>query len=107
MEYEGGTVMENLNISDFIKPELLVVAVMLYVLGMIFKSASFIKDKFIPLLLGVTGIVLAFVWIVGSTEIKTLQDWLTAVYTGVVQGILCAGAAVYAHQTVKQLGKNE
>ena len=98
--------MENLNVTDFIKPELLVVAVMLYVLGMLFKSAGFIKDKFIPLLLGVTGIVVAFAWVVGVTPVKTPQDWCTAVFTGIVQGILCAGAAVYSDQLVKQLKKD-
>ena len=30
----------------------------------------------------------------------------TGIFTAITQGILCAGAAVYGHQLIKQLGRN-
>ena len=36
---------------NYIKPELMIVAIVLYFLGMWFKQAEFLKDKYIPLVL--------------------------------------------------------
>ena len=40
-------------IMDYVKPELLVIAIVLYFIGMWLKQAQTVKDKYIPLLLGV------------------------------------------------------
>ena len=39
-------------IMDYVKPELLVIAIVLYFIGMWLKQAQTVKDKYIPLLLG-------------------------------------------------------
>ena len=45
-------------IMNYVKPELIVVAVVLYFIGMGLKKAESVADKYIPLLLGGIGIVL-------------------------------------------------
>ncbi len=39
-------------ITNYVKPELVVVAIALYFVGMALKQAQTVKDKYIPLILG-------------------------------------------------------
>ena len=94
-------------IIQFIKPELLVLVPVLYFIGAGFKKAQSVKDKHIPLLLGGCGIALSILWILATTTIDGWQSALLAIFTAIVQGIICAGASVYFNQIVKQLGKTE
>ena len=41
-----------MQIKDYVKPELLVVAVVLYFIGMWLKQSETVKDKYIPLIMG-------------------------------------------------------
>lgn len=91
-----------MTILDYIRPELLLIIPVLWVLGKILKEASFLRDKWIPLILGGAGILLAVCWVAGSAE----PLGVTGLFTAVTQGVLCAGAAVYGHQLVKQAGKD-
>ena len=43
-------------IMNYVQPELIVVAIVLYFCGMGLKQTQAIKDKYIPLILGVGGI---------------------------------------------------
>lgn len=88
-----------MNVLEYIRPELLLTVPVLWVLGKILKEASFLRDKWIPLLLGGAGILLAVCWIGGGGE----PFGVTGLFTAVTQGILCAGAAVYGHQLIKQM----
>ena len=45
-------------IMNYIKPELVVVAIVLYFVGMALKQSQTVKDKFIPIVLGCVGIIL-------------------------------------------------
>ena len=45
-------------IMNYVKPELIVVAVVLYFIGMGLKKAEAVPDKYIPLILGAAGIVI-------------------------------------------------
>lgn len=92
-----------MNIIDYIRPELLLIVPVLWVLGKLLKEAAFIRDKFIPLILGGVGILLAVCWVGGSTE----PFGVTGFFTAVTQGILCAGVAVYGNQIVKQVRKDD
>ena len=44
-----------MQIKDYVKPELLVVAVVLYFIGMWLKQSETVKDKYIPLINGLIG----------------------------------------------------
>ena len=88
--------------TDYISAELLVLIPVLVVIGTIFSDSNVIKNKYIPMLLGLSGIVLSVIY---TLSVYGLQ--LNTIFTGIVQGILCAGTAVYGNQIYKQLGKNE
>ena len=94
-------------IMNYIKPELIVVAVVLYFVGMWLKKAQAVKDKYIPLILGGIGIILCAIWVFATSTIGSGQDSAMAVFTAIVQGILVAGVSTYINQIVKQAGKEE
>lgn len=94
-------------IMNYIKPELIVVAVVLYFVGMWLKKAQAVKDKYIPLILGGIGIVLCAIWVFATSTIGTGQEIAMAAFTAIVQGILVAGVSTYINQIVKQAEKEE
>ena len=94
-------------IMNYVKPELIVVAIALYFLGMWLKQAAFVKDKIIPLVLGIAGIFVCGIWVMATATFSTGQDIALAVFTAIVQGILVAGLSTYVNQFIKQLGKDE
>ena len=94
-------------IMNYIKPALIVVAFVLYFVGMWLKKAQAVKDKYIPLILGGIGIVLCAIWVLATSTIGTGQEIAMAVFTAIVQGILVAGVSTYINQIVKQAGKEE
>ena len=94
-------------IMNYVKPELLVVAIILYFLGMWLKQAEFLKDKYIPLVLGGSGILICGIWVFSTAEIAVAQDVRKAIFASVTQGILVAGLSTYVNQIVKQIGKKE
>lgn len=57
-------------ITNYVKPELLIVAVVLYFVGMGLKHAQAVKDKYIPLILGGIGIILCAVWVLRRVRLK-------------------------------------
>lgn len=94
-------------IMNYVKPELIVAAVVLYFVGMGLKQAQAVKDKYIPIILGGTGIVLCAIWVLATSPLGTGQDIAMAVFTAIVQGILVAGLSTYINQIVKQANKSE
>ena len=61
-------------IMNYVKPELLIVAVVLYLIGMGLKKAQAVKDKYIPLILGGIGVVICTVWVLANCPIHAYQD---------------------------------
>ena len=94
-------------ITNYVKPELIVVAVALYFIGMALKQAQSVKDKYIPLLLGGVSIVLCAIWVLATSEIGNGQQVAMAVFTAITQGILVAGLSTYVDQIKKQVHKDE
>lgn len=92
-------------IMDYIQPELLVLVPVLYIIGLFAKDAKAFPDTRIPAFLGVTGVALAEVWAIASTVPVGFAAWALAAVTAFMQGILCAGAAVYIDQVGKQNAK--
>ena len=89
-------------IMNYVKPELIVVAVVLYFIGIGFKKAQYFADKHIPAILGMLGILLCALWVFASCPLSTYQEILMAVFTSIVQGLLVAGLSVYVNQLFKQ-----
>ena len=92
--------------DDFIKPELLVLIPVLYLVGVAVKR-SVVRDKAIPFILGAVAIVLAGLYVFATTDISGAKAAVMAVFTAVTQGILIAGTSVYANQLYKQFKKEE
>lgn len=96
-----------MDIMSYVRPELLVVAVVLYFLGIWLKQAAFIKDKYIPLVLGIVGIFVCGIYVASVAAFTTAQDILSAIFAAITQGILVAGLSNYVNQIIKQIGKEE
>ena len=102
---KGDFMMEVL--LNYVKPELVILAVALYLVGLGLKKTEFIKDKYIPATLGLIGVALAALYVLATSHFSGASDILMAVFTSIIQGVLCAGLSTYVNQMIKQLGKNE
>lgn len=97
----------SIDYMTYIKPELLVLIPALVFIGYCLKTSTAVKDKLIPALLAAAGVLLAVLYVLATTVITGPQDAAQAVFTAIVQGVLCAAGAVYANQCVKQKNKPE
>ena len=94
--------MEMEAIMNYIKPELLVVAFALYILGNVLKDSKHVKDEAIPVILGITGIILSILYLFATVSISTYKSVLMIIFTGITEGVLVAGLAVYFKQLIIQ-----
>ena len=94
-------------LKEYIKPELLILAIVLYFVGIGIKNTEIIKDKYIPLILGILGIIISAIYVIATSSVTGYQDILIIIFTSIVQGILVAGLSVYANQIIKQAKKEE
>ncbi|PJJ30557.1 phage holin family protein [Lacrimispora celerecrescens] len=94
-------------ITNYVKPELLIVAVVLYFLGQAIKKSQTIKGKYIPLINGAVGIVLCGIYVLGTSSCQTGQEIAMAIFTAITQGVLVAGLSTYVDQIIKQSRKTE
>ncbi|WP_313577657.1 phage holin family protein [Lacrimispora sp.] len=94
-------------IMNYVKPELIIVSVVLYFLGVAIKQSQSIKGKYIPLINGAAGIILCGIWVLSVCVWQTRQEIAAAVFTAITQGILVAGLSTYVDQIIKQLNKSE
>lgn len=92
--------------QQYVKPELVVVAIVLYFVGLGI-SKSEIKNKYIPFILGAIGIALALLWVLATSTFDGWQSVLLAIFTAIVQGVLVAGLSNYIDQLFKQAKKSE
>lgn len=94
-------------VLTYVKPELIIVAIALYFIGIGLKRAEIVNDRFIPGILGITGIIICSIYVIATTNIHTEQEVAMALFTAIVQGILVAGLSVYGNQLIKQNQKEE
>ena len=94
--------MSELLIST-IRPELLVLVPVLYLIGTAVKKSKVLNDNIIPLLLGFIGIALSMLYVCCTADGCVKIDDMA--FSGITQGILCAGATVYINQIIKQINK--
>lgn len=92
---------------NYVQPELIVVALVLYFIGMGLKKAEAVPDKYIPLILGGIGVVLCAIWVLATCPIDSGQNIAMAIFTAIIQGILVAGLSTYVNQIIKQVQKTE
>ncbi len=95
-----------MNYQDYVKSEMLVLIPVLYLIGMGLKKSR-LNDRWIPLTLGIIGVVLSSLWVVASSQVESLRQLLEAIFISITQGILVAGASVYANQLYRQASKEK
>ena len=93
-----------MNFEEFIKPELLILIPVLYVVGIGLKKSK-LSDTLIPFILGCISIILSAAWVIATSNIFTAKDVAYAIFVSVTQGILSAGASVYINQLYVQSKK--
>lgn len=86
-------------VAEYVKPELLIIAVFLYVIGMFLKGAPAVQDWAIPFIILALGIIMGILYI----AIMLDQGFVAkAIFEGIIQGVLCAAMAVFTNQLIKQ-----
>lgn len=94
-------------IINYVKPELVVVSIALYFLGMWMKNSKRIKDNDIPIFLGIVGIIICGMYVIATCDLDSMKNVFMALFTSIVQGIMVAGLSTYVNQIIKQIGKDE
>lgn len=97
---------DGMELKEFIKPELLILIPVLYVVGIGLKKSK-LSDTLIPLILGGIAIILSAAWVIATSDISNLKDVANALFISVTQGILTAGASVYVNQLYVQSKKKD
>ena len=80
---------------DYIVGNKLILIPVLYIIGYIIKNTNLVRNKFIPVILLIVGVVLS-VFMGGDTFINNI-----------VQGILVTGATVMTDQMIRQSTRND
>lgn len=93
-----------MDLQEYIQSELLILVPVLYCIGLGLKKSK-MKDKWIPLTLGMIGIALSAIWVLATRPMENAGDIAAAFFTSVTQGILAAGASVYVSQLYLQAKK--
>ena len=95
-----------MNYQEYIKTELLILIPVLYFIGIGLKKSK-LPDQWIPIVLGVSAVVLSSIWVIATETLADIQEIASAIFTAVTQGVLVAGASVYANQLYIQAKKEE
>lgn len=91
-------------LKEFIKPELLILIPVLYIVGVGIKKSN-IKNNLIPALLGFISIFLTSLYVYATTDVNNSKDVFLSIFVVLTQGILLAAASVYVNQIFKQARK--
>ena len=94
-------------ILSYVKPELLIVVVVLYFIGVMIKKSENIYDKYIPMILGILGMLICGLYVFATSTVSGSQEVAMALFTAITQGIIVAGLSTYVNQLIKQSGKEE
>lgn len=91
-----------MDIAQYIKPEMLVLVPVLWMIGAALKRTPKVPDWSIPYALAGFGIAGAGMWVCAAEGVS-----LMALFTAFTQGVLVAGASVWGNQLVRQAGKKD
>ena len=95
-----------MNFQDYIKTELLILIPLLYFVGIGLKESN-LPDKWIPLSIGIISVILSSFWVFATCDVSSAKEIASAIFTAFTQGVLVAGASVYANQLYLQAKKDE
>lgn len=92
-------------IISYIKPELLVVSLVLYIVGIALKKAESVADNKIPFVLLAISVVLTTLWCVATTAVANAQEVCMLIFTILIQSVLITGVPVLVSQCIIQSKK--
>lgn len=95
-----------MDFEQYIRPELLILVPVMYIFGMGLKRSK-VTNRHIPLILGTASVILSALWVFATENPGNGKEILAAFFTAVTQGILAAGASVYANQLYIQSKKDK
>lgn len=95
LEYEA--------LVQYIRPELVIVTIVLYFIGNALRQCPYVKNELIPFVLGIISIFICAIYILAVDPVEGgYQQVLIAIFSIIIQGVCCAAASVYGDQLVKQ-----
>ena len=77
----------NINIMDYVKPELLIVIAVIWGIGLALK-ASKTTNRFIPVWLCLIAVGIALLWVVATSPFYTPQEIAMGIFIAVTQGVV-------------------
>ena len=86
---------------DYVKPELLVLIPVLYLVGLALRRCG-VAERWLPLVLGVSGIFLSMLWVIASCPVDCAKQIAMASFTALTQGVLAAGASLLLDKAGKK-----
>lgn len=89
-------------ISEYVKPELLILIPVLYFVGVALKKGSKVQNKNIPLTLSIIGVILSMISVLSDMQATSFRMAMAAIFTAITQGVLCAGGSVFVHEIIRQ-----
>jgi len=97
--------MESINwtqiLLDYIKPELLVLVIILWYIGTKIKASKKIEDWAIPFILMAISVIFALSYVLTISGFSAMAVWV-----GIMQGLAVAVLEGYVYQAYKQVAKN-
>lgn len=87
-------------IKMFIKPELMILVPMLYMVGKTIKNTKMVHESNIPFVLGILGVILSSIYSLATSDLINYKSFLMCVFVSITQGITCAGLSVYTNQLI-------
>lgn len=94
-------------VMEYVKPELLIVAVALYFVENWMRQSRVIKDQYIPLINGVISILICATYVLATCNCEGRAGIATAIFTIITQGIVTAGLSSYVHLIVDGAKKTD
>ena len=79
------------------------ITVICYLIGMVCKASSGIKDNYIPAIVGISGLILGVIAFYLVPELMIAGNILDAIAVGIVSGLASTGI----NQVGKQLAKGD
>ena len=92
--------------STYIKPELLILIPVLFLLGRAIKKSS-ISDWKIPLLLAAAGTLLSGAYLLSVSMPDGTSGVFSLIFSSITQGVLAAAGAVYSKNLITQIAKKD
>ena len=80
--------------QEYVKPELLIVTPILYILAKMMDN-SHLDNRKIPWYLLIVSIILSSLYVFSTSDTSSFSKVLSALFTTVIQGVLLSGTTIY------------